>query len=154
MQADLIEFIRKIKQTGLLVKLDTNGYRPEVLQKLYEEKLLDYVAMDIKNSKEKYAQTVGREQIDIGKLEESVRLIQESGVEYEFRTTVVQELHSREDLLAIGEWLEGSQKYFLQSYQENENVISPGYHAYEEAVMREYAELLSGKCELVSVRGI
>lgn len=95
LQPDLAAFIGKIKDIGLAVKLDTNGYRPEVLKELLQKGMLDYVAMDIKNSLGKYALTAGCRELDTAPVEESVRLIRESGTEYEFRTTVVKELTMR-----------------------------------------------------------
>ena len=114
LQADLPDFIRRVKELGYSVKLDTNGYEPEVLETLLKEKLLDYVAMDIKNCKEKYAQTVGLEGFETGRIEKSVALLKASGIDYEFRTTVVREFHEREDLRKIGMWLSGCARLFLQ----------------------------------------
>lgn len=102
-----MDFIRKIKELGLLVKLDTNGYRPGVLQGLLKEKLLDYVAMDLKNSREKYALTVGKPDLEIEKLEESVDLLLHSGIVYEFRTTVVKDFMKKRTLPKWGSGLRG-----------------------------------------------
>ena len=154
LQSDLPAFIRSIKQLGYLVKLDTNGYQPEVLRRLLQEGLLDYIAMDVKNSREKYGITVGKRDLDTGMIHESIGLIRTSGINYEFRTTIVAELHTREDLLAIGRWLQGSRAYYLQSYRDNENVLCQGYHAYPDAVIKEWAKLLTGYCDIVETRGI
>jgi len=116
-QPDLIEFIRKIKESGYKVKLDTNGARPDVLRQLYNEKLLDFVAMDIKNTPEKYKKTVNS-LVDIERIKLSVDLIRNSGIDYEFRTTAVPGIHTGEDFVKIGKWLKGSKKYALQSYRE------------------------------------
>ena len=105
MQADLPEFIRKLKEIGYQVKLDTNGYAPQVLERLLDEKLLDYVAMDIKNCREKYVMTVGmsgkEDSFQINRIEQSVELLKHSGIDYEFRTTVVKELHDKQDIFKI-----------------------------------------------------
>jgi pyruvate formate lyase activating enzyme len=116
-QPDLVEFIRKVRKMGFSVKLDTNGTRPDVLKKLFQEKLLDYVAMDIKNTLEKYDQTTGSK-TDKERIKLSVELIRNSGVPYEFRTTVVPGLHSEKDFDKIAKWLSGSRAYYLQEYRE------------------------------------
>ena len=126
LQPDLEAFIRKVKDLGYLVKLDTNGYRPEVLQKLLENGLLDYVAVDIKASKENYARVAGVPNLDISKMEETVEILKsQERVPYEFRTTVVRGLHEIEEFEAIGKWLAGASALYLQSYQESGNVLRP-----------------------------
>ena len=123
LQSDLTDFISYIKELGLLVKLDTNGYRPEVLSNLMDAKLIDYVAMDLKSSKEGYTTAVGLKQFDLGAIEASVDLLLKGNVPYEFRTTVVKELHSREDFLSIAEWIKGCRSYYLQSYSESGAIL-------------------------------
>ena len=102
LQPDLLPFLRKIKELGFRIKLDTNGTRPDVLEALFAERLLDYVAMDIKNTKEKYALSAGISSFDLTPIEKSIALIRQYAPDYEFRTTVVQGLHTKEDLLDIG----------------------------------------------------
>ena len=116
-QTDIVKFIRKIKFMGYAVKLDSNGTQPAVLQKLLDEKLLDYIAMDIKHTPDRYDSATGVN-FDIEKVKKSVRIIMESGVDYEFRTTVVPGLHSEEDFLKIADWIRGAKVYYLQSYRE------------------------------------
>lgn len=142
LHADLPEFIEKIKDMGYRVKLDTNGYNPNVLKHLLDRKLLDYVAMDIKNCPEKYELTAGiidvgnsrtgdiskdsdevSQIFDMNKICQSVALLKESDIRYEFRTTVVKEFHTKEDLLKIADWIRGCPRYYLQQYQENENIL-------------------------------
>lgn len=170
LQADLPDFIRKIKELGYAVKLDTNGYEPDMLKRLLEEGLLDYVAMDIKNCREKYTQTVGLSVFFPEKIERSVLLLKQSQIDYEFRTTVVKELHTKEDLLKIGEWLSGCPRFFLQQYQENEHVIQTilsdreeesgrgtGLHAYEKEEIKEIVKRLNELPDMegrVFLRGI
>ncbi len=154
LQPDLADFVRKIKEMGYLVKLDTNGYRPEMLRALLEEKLLDYVAMDIKNSKEKYDTTVGLERLDIQRIEESVNLLKEGQIPYEFRTTVVRELHTSEDFEAIGAWIQGARAYFLQSYRDNDNVIQKGYSAYRKEELEVFIKVLQKYVKRVELRGV
>lgn len=125
LQADLPDFLRKIKEMGYQIKLDTNGYLPEVLKTLLDEELLDYVAMDIKSSKEKYGLVAGLEKMDTDRIERSMELLKNSGISYEYRTTVVKGLHTTEDILEIGKWIEMEPfvGYYLQAYRENEKSI-------------------------------
>jgi len=116
-QPDIVEFIRKIKNRGFLVKLDTNGTRPDVLRNILNEKLVDYVAMDVKNTPQKYDVTTGVKG-DIERIKLSIELIRNQAPDYEFRTTVVPGLHIQKDILEIAKWLKGSKKYFLQPYRE------------------------------------
>lgn len=123
LHSDLPDFIKRIKEQGLLVKLDTNGYRPDVLCKLMEENLIDYIAMDLKSSKEGYATSVGLKKFDLSAIETSVDLLLKGNIPYEFRTTVVKELHSKEDFLSIADWIKGCRAYFLQSYTESGSIL-------------------------------
>ncbi|MCM1126819.1 MAG: anaerobic ribonucleoside-triphosphate reductase activating protein [Lachnospiraceae bacterium] len=145
-QADLPDFLVRIKELGYRIKLDTNGYQPEALKRLMREGLLDYVAMDIKNCPDKYAVTVGRDcadGFDVGRIHESIHLLLDGGIQYEFRTTVVKELHTLEDLMKIGEWIRGCRAYFLQKFQDNGNNICGGYHEPDRELMREMQQTLS-----------
>ena len=116
-QPDLIDFIKKIKKLGFLVKLDTNGARPDVLKKIIEKKIVDFIAMDIKNNLKKYAETCGSK-VDLKRIKLSVDLIRNSGINYEFRTTVVPGLHKEKDFEDIAQWLSGSDAYYLQEYRD------------------------------------
>jgi len=116
-QPDIISFIEKIKKLGFVVKLDTNGTHPEVVEEIFRLGIVDYVAMDIKHTKEKYALASGKK-MDIKKIEKSVKLIMESGIGYEFRTTVVPGIHVEEDFLEIAKWIQGAEKYYLQIYRD------------------------------------
>lgn len=116
-QPDIIDFIKKIKELGFLVKLDTNGTRPEVIKELFKLGIIDYVAMDIKHAKKKYALACGKK-TDIKKIEKSVKMIMQSGVDYEFRTTVVPGIHTEKDFLDIAKWIRGAEKYYLQEYRD------------------------------------
>ena len=151
--AELREFIIKIKETGYLVKLDTNGYRPEIVEELLADGLLDYIAMDIKNSMERYGKTVGLKGIEAGKIRETADIIMKSGIDYEFRTTVVKELHGKEEMEAIGKEIEGAGAYFLQGYQESQGVIVPGFHAYDREEMEEMAAVIRPFVPNVQIRG-
>jgi pyruvate formate lyase activating enzyme len=116
-QPDIIEFIKKIKDLGFLVKLDSNGTRPDVLKKLLDLKLLDFVAMDIKNQLKNYDKTTGVKG-DKSRIKLSVDLIMHSGLPYEFRTTVVPGIHTEKDFLEIAKWIQGARAYYLQEYRE------------------------------------
>ena len=130
LQPDAAGFLRQVREMGFAVKLDTNGCYPEALAAILEAGLADYVAMDIKNSRAKYAETVGVPGFDTAPVEESVRLLERSGVDHEFRTTLVRELHTAEDLDAIALWLRGAPRYFLQNFVDSGNLIGRGYHSF------------------------
>ena len=122
MRPDLASFIKKIREMGYLIKLDTNGYHPDRLKELLEENLLDYIAMDIKNSLEKYPTTIGLSDINISLIKDSISLIMGSGVDYEFRTTVIKEFHEKDDFEKIGTTICGAKRYFLQQFVERDTV--------------------------------
>ena len=153
LEKELGELAGKIKEMGYLVKLDTNGLRPEVVGELLEDGLLDYIAMDVKNSMERYGETVGLEKIDVGKIRETIDLMMASGMDDEFRTTVVKELHGKKDMEAIGEEIRGAKAYFLQSYQESQGVIAPVFHSYSREEMEELAEAVRPFVPGAQVRG-
>ena len=154
LQRDLDVFLSRVKELGYLVKLDSNGYRPEVLQSLCERGLVDYFVMDIKSSPENYARTAGVKELDMGLIRESVDFIRSCGLDYEFRTTVVRELHSSGDFLSIGEWLKGCKAYFLQSYVESEGVICKEFSSYSKEELEEFVMLLKPYIDNVSLRGV
>jgi pyruvate formate lyase activating enzyme len=122
-QPDLIAFIKKIKKLGFLIKLDTNGSRPDVLKKILDENLADYVAMDIKNIPGKYGKTTGTK-IDIERIKLSVDLLRRRKADYEFRTTVVPGLHIYQDFETLGKWLSGSPAFYIQRYREDK-ILDP-----------------------------
>ena len=146
--------MRKVRNLGFAVKLDTNGCFPDALASLLEEGLLDYVAMDIKNQPEKYPLTVGVSGFDIAPVRESVHLLARSGVDYEFRTTAVREFHTVEDFLAIGRWLEGAPRYFIQNFVDSGNLVGTGCHGFSPQELQAFAVLLQPFFSTVDVRGI
>ncbi len=154
LQPDLAVFLKKIKELGLLVKLDTNGYRPEVVEDLFRQGLLDYVAMDIKSSPEHYAAVAGFPGLRLDRIRKSAAFLQSCGLPYEFRTTVVKELHRSEDFLSIGRWLQGAEAYYLQSYQESEGVISPVFSACSKEELEGFQSLLLPFIPNTSLRGV
>jgi pyruvate formate lyase activating enzyme len=126
MSPDVVKLLRKIKDKGFAVKLDTNGTVPTLLKKVIDDGLVDYVAMDIKAPKEKYDEACGVK-VNMKLIEESIKILKESGIDYELRTTVVKGLHSKEDILAIGQWLKGAKAYYLQQFVGSEKTIDPEY---------------------------
>lgn len=159
LQPDLIDFISEIKKIGYLVKLDTNGYRPDVLQELMDEKYIDYIAMDIKNSKEKYQSTAGlnttgSDIMDMSYIDRSVELIMGGNIPYEFRTTVVKQFHTAADFESIAKWLHGANAYFLQAYKDNENVIQKGLSSYEKEELETFLTIMKPHMKKVEIRGI
>ena len=152
LQKDLKEFCLKIKQMGFLIKLDTNGYFPEKIKELLDEKVLDYIAMDIKNCPEKYALTAGVK-IDLEKIKESVKLIQTSGIRHEFRTTVVQEFHTVQDIALIASWIAPSSLY-LQQFKDSGDLIQEGLHAVSLDALNHMRDEALQKNESVFLRGV
>lgn len=151
---DLEPFLASIKELGLAVKLDTNGYRPEVLQHLCDNGLVDYVAMDIKGAPENYGTICGVPNLDLERIRHSVDFLMHGSVDYEFRTTVVRELHDASSFTAIGEWIKGARAYFLQGYQDSEKVISPGFHAYTLKELEGFQKLLMPYIPRIEIRGV
>lgn len=147
------EFMQKIKNEGLAVKLDTNGTFPKKLKSIIDNNLVDYVAMDIKNSKEKYALTAGVDKFPT-EIEESINIIMNSAPDYEFRTTVVKEMHTKEDLIDIAHWIKGTKKYFLQSYVDSGDTIKPGFSAYSPQEMLDMLKDVKKILPVASLRGI
>ncbi len=126
LQPDAEDFIRRVRALGYLVKLDTNGSFPDSLERLLQEGLLDYVAMDIKASPVRYGDVIGRDAGDIlPRVRRSAALLRESGVPHEFRTTLVKGLHREEEIPEIVSWISGEESYYLQSYKESEGVLAP-----------------------------
>ena len=154
LQKDIRQFIEAVREKGFLVKLDTNGFYPDKLAELLSAGLVDYVAIDIKNSPSKYALTAGLDTLDLAPLERSIELLKTSGVDYEFRTTVVNPLHEKEDFEEIGKWLEGSKKYFLQQFVDSGDVLSEGMSAYDEQTVRDFLEVARKYIPAAEVRGI
>ena len=148
-----IAMISAIKDLGYKVKLDTNGAFPEVLEELLEEKKLDYVAMDIKNSPEKYVITSGNDKC-LPLVEKSVKILLEGKIPYEFRTTITGSLHCREDFFAIGEWIRGEEKYFLQPFTDSGDVLvnDPAYAVSNEQ-MAEYLAIVKDFVPASAIRG-
>lgn len=151
---DIEPLISKIKELGYCVKLDTNGSFPDRLKGLVENGLIDKVAMDIKNSKRSYAETVGIKDFDIAPICESVDFLLSDRVDYEFRTTVTQNLHSPEDFEEIGEWIKGAKAYFLQDFKDSGDLICPDIKGVTPEIIREYLATVRKYVPCAELRGI
>ena len=151
---DLPDFIKKVRALGFAVKLDTNGALPGRLKPLLEEGLLDYVAMDIKSSPDRYGEAVGIPNFDVTPVRESVELLESSKIPHEFRTTVVKELHDAEVIQDIGVWLAGDTKYFLQQFQNDKPLIGENLTPVEPANLDEFKEILASTLPNAAVRGV
>ncbi len=165
----LDNFLSRIKELGYLIKLDTNGTNPEMLRRLYDAHLIDYVAMDIKTGPSDYMKVAGLDPTDnpllaksyekiLSLVKESVHFLMHetdpSVFTYEFRTTVVRELHNADSFTEIGEWIKGATRYYLQSYKDSENVLCPGFHAYSKEELEAFADQLRPMIPSVTLRGV
>lgn len=141
-QKDLKSFITKIKELGLKVKLDTNGYNPSLLKELLDEDLIDYVAMDIKNCIDKYSMTVGLNRIKIDNILESIALLKTSRIDYEFRTTIMKEYHSIDDIKEVISLIGTDCKYYLQNFKDSDNVLDRNLHGFSNEELKEFQNVL------------
>ena len=159
LQPELEDFLRDIKVMGYHVKLDTNGSRPEILRQLVQAGLVDYVAMDIKNSPEHYAATAGSN-IPLCNMETSMSYLLQGHVDYEFRTTVVEELHNEADFVSIANWLKTlcpqgkARRFFLQSYVDRDSILVGGLHTPTKENLQKYAQILLSAADYVNLRGV
>ena len=151
--------LRRIRELGYLIKLDTNGYRPDVLKALVGEGLVDYVAMDVKNSPDCYGETTGLKNIHLERIEESIDFLLNDSVDYELRTTLAMPLHSEASIRDMAAWLQklaGKRKIlrlFLQSFVDRDTVLMGGLSAPEDGMLEKFAEILKQSSEKVEVRG-
>lgn len=152
---DLPEFISKIKSLGYDVKLDTNGTNPDMLEYLINNKMVDYVAMDIKNCLEKYVVTSGvSNTFDLECIKISAEILMQNRVDFEFRTTVVSPYHTEEDFERIGKWLAGDEKFFLQAFVDSGNLVGNGVNGVTNEEMTAFCSTLKGYVENAQIRGI
>ncbi len=153
MQRDIEEFISKIKALGFKVKLDTNGTYPEKLKSLLQKGLLDYVAMDVKAPVENYGAVAGTDAFG-EKIKESIKLLLGCNIPYEFRTTVVKELHSEDDFHKIGELIKGAKAYYIQCFKDSGNILGDGLSAPSKEDLENYLSIARKYVENTSLRGI
>ena len=154
MQKDIERFLYELKDTGIAVKLDTNGCYPEKLKDILELGLVDYVAMDIKNCPQKYGATVGIENFDIAPINKSIELIKNSGVDYEFRTTVTENFHTINDIEEIAKWIQGAKHYFLQNFVDSGQLIDSNCKGVSKEKMYEMLEKAKKYIPNAELRGI
>ncbi|MDY5990810.1 MAG: anaerobic ribonucleoside-triphosphate reductase activating protein [Oscillospiraceae bacterium] len=155
LQPDLETFIRKVRDIGFAVKLDTNGSFPEKLSSLLEKGLLDYVAMDIKTSKERYPEVCGVQNERLFEnVQKSVEILKSSSVPHEFRTTTARELQTKEDFEKIGRWLSGEKRYFIQQYEASGELVGDEMTPYEKEELTEFVKVMKNFVENVEIRGI
>ena len=151
---ELPELMRRVRAMGYGVKLDTNGLHPELLGAMLDEGLVDYVAMDVKNSPEKYALTCGVEQVDLDTVRSSIRLIMVRAPDYEFRTTVVREFHEVQDFVSIGRMICGAKRYFLQCFTDRDSVPFGNLHAPDADQLRTFARAAARFVPDTQLRGV
>lgn len=154
LQKDIERFLYEIKEAGFPVKLDTNGCFPEKLAGILELNLVDYVAMDIKNCPEKYTETVGVRDFDITPVEESIKLLQNSGIDYEFRTTVTADFHTPEDIEKLAFWIKDTPKYYLQNFVDSGNLIDCSCKGVDRQTMRLMLQKAKKYIPTAELRGI
>lgn len=150
---DLPEFCEKVKKLGYPIKLDTNGTNFNLVKYLHENKLVDYFAMDIKNSRENYGQIIDIPNFDTKNVEKTVEYFLTSNVDYEFRTTLIREYHTKEDMVKIGEWIKGANKYFLQKFKNGENCLTQVLNDVPIDTAKEFLEIVSKSVKYASLRG-
>ncbi len=150
---DLPELIRAVRKMGFLVKLDTNGTNPQMLEALMDERLLDYVAMDIKNSPERYRETCGGVDV-LEQVQKSAALLMAGNVEYEFRTTVAGPLHTVESVARIGHWLRGAKQYYLQAFVDSGNLVGQGIFPLTETEIQALRQAVLADIPNTRIRGI
>ena len=153
LQKDIAAFLRKVKALGYLVKLDTNGTFPDRLQPLLDEKLVDYVAMDIKASPDNYDNATGVV-TDLDKIRRSVTLLRQSGVAHEFRTTTVKGIHTAADFEAIAQWLRGEERFFIQQYKVADDMIGDAFESFSKEELEAFAAIVAKTVKTVAVRGV
>lgn len=154
LHGDLPDFLEQIKEIGLKIKLDTNGNNPTMLHNLIQRRLLDYAAMDIKNQKDKYPETIGIKDFDIANIEHSISILLSSNIAYEFRTTVVKEFHTDSDFVAIGQWIQGAEAYYLQGFQDSGDLIDSNLSPYQKKDLERFKSLAAPYVKLIDIRGL
>lgn len=154
LRPELPELLRAVRGLGYAVKLDTNGMHPDALRGILDAGLADYIAMDVKNSPERYAETVGVAEPDLDAVRESIALLRAERADYEFRTTVVAELHDDESIRGIGEMIAGAKRWYLQPFVDRETVAYAGLHAPDAATLDRWLTLARGFVPAAAVRGV
>ena len=154
MQSDLSDFIRRLKDIGYLVKLDTNGFNPKVLGALIDAELIDYAAIDIKAGRDNYASATGLPRINVAPLEESVKILSQNRIDYEFRTTTVKGIHTDADFEDIADWLPKDCRYFIQSYKETAGIGNKQCESFDKESLEHFLDIVKKKIPRSSLRGV
>lgn len=154
MQKDLKDFLRKVKSKGYQIKLDTNGSTPDILKEIIEEKLVDYIAMDIKNIFEEYEPIVNIKKINQASIKKSIELIKNSGIDHEFRTTIMKNYHDIEKIKKIYGYLGDNEKYYLQNFEDSDGVLDKTLVSYSKDELKFLNEELSRYYPKIKIRGI
>ena len=154
LQPDLAEYIRKIKDIGYLVKLDTNGFNPAVLRSLIDERLIDYTAVDIKAGRNNYATATGMQQVNIPLIEETVELLSQNSIDHEFRTTAVKGIHTDEDFEDISGWLPSDCRYFIQSYNETAGIGDLKCESFSKEELTHFLDIVRPRISQSELRGV
>lgn len=151
---ELPQLLEEIRNLGYPVKLDTNGTRPKVLKSLAQQELIQMAAVDIKACPDNYPSLCGLVRPDLDAIRETVDFLKNGTLDYEFRTTVVRELHTEKDFIEIGQWLAGAKACYLQAYRDSEEVLQPGFSSYSRKELEHFRQILKDTIPLVELRGI
>ena len=151
---DLPELLQEIRTLGYPIKLDTNGTHPALLKTLTEQNMIQMTAVDIKACPDNYPALCGLVHPELDAVKETVEFLKNGTLDYEFRTTVIRELHSKKDFIEIGQWLTGAKAYYLQAYRDSEEVLQPGFSSYTRKELEHFREILKRTIPLVELRGI
>ena len=154
LRADLAGLLEEVKDLGYPVKVDTNGSHPARMVELWERGLVDYVAMDVKNSPDRYPETAGVPGLDLGPIRESIAWLLEGHVDYEFRTTAVRQFHDGDSFRAIGGWIRGAARYYIQNFTDRDTVAFAGLSGFDKEELGGFAELVAPYVEHVELRGV
>lgn len=151
---ELPEFLEKIRALGYPIKLDTNGTRPDMIKYLVSQNLIQMTAVDIKACPDNYPSLCGLMHPDLDAVKETTDFLLKGTLDYEFRTTVVRELHSERDFVEIGQWIAGAKAYYLQAYRDSDEVLQPGFSSYSQEELKHFRHILKRTIPLVELRGI
>ena len=154
LRKDLPELLARVRDIGYKIKVDTNGDHPDLLKEIVQAGLADYIAMDVKNSPTRYAETIGWETFDIAPVDESIQFLLSGQVRYEFRTTVVKQFHDEASFEAIAQWIDGADRYELQGFVDRDTVPFAGLEACSREEMEHFADIVRPHVKTVELRGV
>jgi len=154
LRKDLPELLKKIRELGFMIKIDTNGNHPDLLKGIVSEGLADYIAMDIKNSPERYGETIGIKGFDMARVNESISYLLSEPVDYEFRTTTLKQFHDRASFEAIAQMIDGAENYYIQGFVDRESVPYAGLSAYTREELEEFQAVVAPHVRNIGIRGV